>query len=103
MPSAKASSSEEYKDNLPFYRCFIEGVLGIWVSTMDNPTLDAVTFFNFPHQMNAWPGLTWEISDRSKSIIFMDLTIRVLLLWLLLRLVLALLFYGSLQRLPTTA
>jgi hypothetical protein len=68
---------DEYGANLLLYRRFIDDVLGIWVPTTADPAVDAATFDDFANRMNAWPGLTWETSDRTPSVVFMDLTIRI--------------------------
>ena len=39
--------------------------------------LDAVEWHEFKQKMNSFPGLTWEFSERSKMIDFMDMTITI--------------------------
>ena len=59
-----------------FYRRFIDDVIGIWCPNK-NPERDALEWNEFRDKMNALPGLTWEFSERSKSINFMDMTISI--------------------------
>ena len=56
-----------------YYRRFIDNVIGIWCPNK-NPQLDALEWNEFKHKMNAFPGLTWELSERSKTVDFMDMT-----------------------------
>ena len=64
-----------YRDNLFLYRRFIDDVLGIWLpATVD----DAASWTSFQQAMNdpAY-ALTWEVSPRSTTVDFMDLTISI--------------------------
>ena len=58
------------------YRRFIDNVIGIWCPNK-NPERDALEWNEFRDKMNAFPGLTWEFSEWSKSIYFMDMTISI--------------------------
>ena len=58
------------------YKRFIDDVIGIWCPNK-NPKRDALEWNEFRDKMNAFPGLTWEFSERSKSIDFMDMTISI--------------------------
>ena len=42
-----------------------------------NPQLDALEWDVFKNKMNAFPGLTWEFSEPSTTINFMDITITI--------------------------
>ena len=59
-----------------FYRRFINDVIGIWCPH-NNHEQDALEWDNFKNKMNAFPGLTWEFSERAKTIDFMDMTISI--------------------------
>ena len=59
-----------------FYRRFIDNVISIWYPNK-NQERDALEWNEFKDKMNAFPGLTWEFSERSKSIDFMDMTISI--------------------------
>ena len=59
-----------------FYRRFIDDVIGIWCLNK-NPERDALKWTEFRDKMNSFPGLTWEFSERAKSIDFMDITISI--------------------------
>ena len=59
-----------------FYRRFIVDVIGIWCPNK-NHEWDALEWNEFKDKMNAYPGLTWEFSERAKSIDFMDMTISI--------------------------
>ena len=59
-----------------FYRRFIDDVIGIWCPH-DNHKQDTLQWDDFKNKMNAFPGLTWEFSERAKTIDFMDMTISI--------------------------
>ena len=59
-----------------FYRQFIDDVIGIWCPN-NNHEQDALEWDDFKNKMNAFPGLTWEFSERAKTIDFMDMTISI--------------------------
>ena len=58
---------------LLFYKRFIDDVFGIYLPDNDN---DA-DWLRLQHDMNAWQGLTWEFSELSSSVDFMDLTLSI--------------------------
>ena len=59
-----------------FYRRFIDDVIGKWCPNK-NHERDALDWNEFKDKMNAFPGLTWEFSERAQSIDFMDMTISI--------------------------
>ena len=59
-----------------YYRRFVNDVIGIWCLNK-NPQLDAVEWNEFKQKMNSFPGLTWEFSEQSKMVTFMDMTISI--------------------------
>ena len=59
-----------------FYRRFIDDVIGIWCPN-NNHEQDALEWDNFKNKMNAFPSLTWDFSERAKTINFMDMTISI--------------------------
>ena len=59
-----------------YYRRFIDDIIGIWCPNK-NPQLDAVEWNKFKQKMNSFPGLTWEFSERSKTVDFVDMTITI--------------------------
>ena len=59
-----------------FYRQFIDDVIGIWCPN-NNHEQDALEWDNFKNKMNAFPGLTWEFSERAKTIDFMGMTVSI--------------------------
>ena len=59
-----------------FYRRFIDDVIGIWCPH-NNHEQDTLEWDHFKNEMNAFPGLTWEFSERAKTIDFMDMTISI--------------------------
>ena len=59
-----------------YYRRFIDDVIGIWC-TNKNLQLDALEWNAFKKKMNKFPGLTWEFSEPSTSVDFMDMTITI--------------------------
>ena len=62
---------DKYKDNLFFYRCYIDDVFGIWVPT--NPTL---TFDNLARDMN-FHKLQWEVNQPSTTVTFLDMVLTI--------------------------
>ena len=58
------------------YRRFIDNVIGIWCPNK-NPQLDTLEWNAFKNKMNAFPGLTWELSEPSTTIDFMDMTVTI--------------------------
>ena len=64
----------EFADNLPFYRRFIDDILGVWLCDPD-PVVDAQRFQQFTQRMQSAPGLTWEVEPRTTQVNFLDLTI----------------------------
>ena len=59
-----------------YYQRFIDDVIGVWCSNK-NPQLDALEWNAFKNKMNEFPGLTWEFSEPSTSVDFMDMTITI--------------------------
>ena len=59
-----------------FYRRFIDDVIGIWCPH-HNHKQDTLEWDHFKNKMNAFPELTWEFSERAKTIDFMDTTISI--------------------------
>jgi hypothetical protein len=62
--------------NLLFYKRFIDDVVGIWIPS-SCPVVDDCRWSTFQQRMNQDTGLTWEFSERSTSVAFMDLTISI--------------------------
>ena len=59
-----------------YYRRFLDDVIGIWCPNK-NPELDVLEWNAFKNKMNEFPGLTWEFSEPSTSVDFMDMTITI--------------------------
>ena len=59
-----------------YYRRFIDDVICIWCQNK-NPQLDDSEWNKFKQKMNSFPGVTWEFSERSKTVDFMDMTITI--------------------------
>ena len=59
-----------------FYFCFIDDVIGIW-SPNQNAETDVLEWESFKTTMNLFLDLTWEFSNLSTSINFMDMTIHI--------------------------
>ena len=59
-----------------YYRRLFDNVIAKWCPNK-NPQLDAVQWNEFKQKMNSFPGLTWEFSERSKMVDFMDMTITI--------------------------
>ena len=58
-----------------FLKRFIDDGFGIWLHDAD-PMTDENNWRNFQRAVNSG-GLTWEFSQRSKSVVFMDMTIEI--------------------------
>ena len=59
-----------------YYRRFIDDVIGIWCPNQ-NSQMDDSEWTSFIKAMNAFPGLTWEFSEQSNMVDFMDMTITI--------------------------
>ena len=59
-----------------YYHRFIDDVISIWCPNK-NPQLDIQEWNSFKNKMNEFPGLTWEFSELSTSVDFMDMTISI--------------------------
>jgi hypothetical protein len=63
-----------FKDNLIFYRRYIDDVFGIWLpSTTSNETV----WSNFKQTLNNWGKLQWALEEPSKKTNFLDLNIEI--------------------------
>ena len=76
MPQYSMESTKKNSSLTTHDRRFIDDVIGIWCPNR-NPQLDAVDWNEFKQKMNAFPGLTWEFSEQSKTVDFMDMTITI--------------------------
>ena len=63
-----------YSKRVIYYRRFIDNVIGIWCPNQ-NSQVDDTEWTSFISTMNAFKGLTWEFSERSNTVDFMDMTI----------------------------
>ena len=76
MESTKKNSTLTTPDESSTTEDFIDDVISIWCPN-ENPQLDAVEWHEFKQKMNSFPALTWEFSERSKMVDFMDMTITI--------------------------
>jgi hypothetical protein len=65
-----------WKSRVPFYRRFIDDVLGMWLCH-HNADENDVLFEQYKSDLNGWNGLKWKCSTLSTSVKFMDLTISI--------------------------
>ena len=65
-----------WKDNVFFYKRFIDDVIGFWTADED-PARNDILWTEFEADMNRWHGLKWICEKPSHSVNFMDLTITV--------------------------
>ena len=65
---------EEFKDNLFFYKRFIDDIFGIWY--VNDYVTDDATWQRFCQRLNDF-GLTWIVSERQRSVNFMDITVTI--------------------------
>ena len=61
---------------LRFFKRYIDDIFGIWICD-DDPTIDNLQWTAFQAAINDYGKLTWEFSDRSLSVNFLDLTINL--------------------------
>ena len=66
----------KYSQRVVFYRRFIDNVISIWCPNQ-NSQVDDTKWNYFIKTMNAFLGLTWEFSEQSKTVDFMDMTITI--------------------------
>ena len=59
-----------------YFQRFIDDIISIWCPNK-NPQLDALEWNAFKNKMNTFPGLTWEFSEPSKTVNFMDMTVTI--------------------------
>ena len=59
-----------------YYQRFIDDAIGIWCPNK-NSQLDTLEWNTFKNKMNKFPGLTWEFSEPSTTIDFMDMAITI--------------------------
>jgi hypothetical protein len=65
-----------WAENVPFYKRFIDDVIGVWLVHPD-PEENLRRWLTFQADMNGWYGLSWDCTEPSTSINFMDLTISI--------------------------
>jgi len=62
----------EFKNNLFFYRRYIDDIFGVWIPTKTNKLK---TWNNFKTLLNNWGNLRWEVEAPSTTIHFLDLNV----------------------------
>jgi hypothetical protein len=62
-----------FRDNLLFYRRYIDDIFGIWIPSRNNNH----TWRCFKEQLGNWGKLTWSIKEPSKQVNFLDLIINL--------------------------
>jgi hypothetical protein len=63
-----------FKENLIFYRRYIDDVFGIWLPPTDN---NNDTWENFKNTINSWGKLKWTIEEPTMQTHFLDLNISI--------------------------
>jgi len=66
---------KEFNENLLYYKCYIDDVIGIWLPPRQNKIL---TWNNFKKCLNGWGTLRWSIEEPSLSTHFLDLNINII-------------------------
>ena len=66
----------KWKEQLPFWRRFIDDGLGLWLRHPD-PTTNNTLWNEFKHDVNDYHGLEWVFTHPSQTVDFMDLTISI--------------------------
>lgn len=67
---------DRFKPQLAFYARYIDDVFGIWIPC-DDPEEDSLLWSSFQDAMNGFGRLTWEFTERSLSVDYLDLTITI--------------------------
>jgi hypothetical protein len=62
----------EFKNNLFFYRRYIDDIFGVWIPPKTNKLK---TWNNFKTLLNNWGNLRWEVEAPSTTIHFLDLNV----------------------------
>ena len=65
-----------HSQRVVYYQRFIDDVIGIWCPNKD-PQRDETEWNELKQKMNSFPGLTWEFSQRSSMVDFMEMTITI--------------------------
>ena len=65
-----------FQDRLIYYGRYLDDVFGIWLHHND-PAIDATRWQEFQVAMNSNSGLTWEFSELSLKVNFLDLTVNL--------------------------
>jgi hypothetical protein len=63
-----------FKNNLYYYKCYIDDIFGIWIPP---PTNQLTKWTNFKNTINQWGRLEWLTEEPSKQTNFLDLTIHL--------------------------
>jgi hypothetical protein len=64
----------EFHLQIPFYRRYIDDILGVWIPPA---TQQATTWERFKNKLNSWGNLEWTIEDPSTKTVFLDLQIEL--------------------------
>jgi hypothetical protein len=64
----------QYRARLPYYKRYIDDVFGLWLKHPDS-TMDDRLWLRFKRRLNGWHGLKWKISERTDTVVFLDLTL----------------------------
>lgn len=67
----------KHRDNLVFYRRFIDDVIGIWTCHNQSEVDSNRRWDAFLRDMDSAQGLVWETNDPSNQVDFMDLTLQI--------------------------
>ena len=65
-----------WKSRVPFYRRFIDDVIGIWACDVC-PERNNMLWTSFQLDMQQWYGMEWEFSPLSRTCNYMDLTLTI--------------------------
>jgi hypothetical protein len=60
---------------LKFYKRYIDDIIGIWIPT--NQQDDNNRWNSYIHDLNLYGSLKWDVSERSKQVDYLDLTISI--------------------------
>jgi hypothetical protein len=65
----------EFKDNLIFYKRYIDDIIGIWIPILG--TDDEVRWSNFKTLLDGFGNLKWKVDDRTFKVTFLDLNLEL--------------------------
>ena len=67
----------EWQHHLPLYKRYLDDIIAIWNPTSDDESINVAEWTAFKDEVNSIDGLTWEFTELSESVDFMDITVSI--------------------------